>query len=282
MTTGALIFAQNTTQFDYIKLAVFSASRIIQYLNIPVTLITDDKSWLEKQYPNHRFESIIEIAVHDEDSTRLFHDGSLSFAHGAWKNKSRALVYELTPYDTTLVIDSDYIINSSILKMALSRNELFQAYQKNFDLAEWRDTTPYDRINVSSIPFYWATAFIFQKDPIVEALFELISYVKVNWQYFRILYNIEDQMFRNDFAFSIAIHIMNGKTTGGFVTELPGKMTYAIDKDVLLDMKDSTVRMLIQKNDYLGEYTVAKISDIDVHIMNKASLSRFIDGGNGV
>ena len=35
MTTGALIFAQNNGLVDYVKLAVFAASRIKKYLNIP-------------------------------------------------------------------------------------------------------------------------------------------------------------------------------------------------------------------------------------------------------
>ena len=89
-------------------------------------------------------------------------------------------------------------------------------------------------------------------------------------------------IFRNDFAFSIAIHIMNGKTNGEFAMPLPGTMTYVQDRDLLIEMKDTTMQFLVEKKDFLGEYLAAKTTGVDVHVMNKLSLSRVIDGGSGV
>jgi len=91
------------------------------------------------------------------------------------------------------------------------------------------------------------------------------------------LYNIEPVMFRNDFAFSIAIHIMNGKTNGEFAMELPGKMVYIQDKDILLDIKTDSLKFLVEKENHLGEYIAAKTTNLDVHVMNKVSLLRIID-----
>ena len=96
------------------------------------------------------------------------------------------------------------------------------------------------------------------------------------------MYSIEVPTFRNDFAFSIAIHIMNAKTSGMFANELPGKMFYVSDRDLLISLDDTRMKFLIEKENYLGEYTAASIHNTDVHIMNKLSLSRFIDGGSGV
>ena len=89
-------------------------------------------------------------------------------------------------------------------------------------------------------------------------------------------------MFRNDFAFSIAIHIMNGKQAGDFAQELPGKMIYAKDTDILISAEETTMKFLVEKKNYLGEYTLAKTQGLDIHVMNKLSLSRYIDGGSGV
>ena len=75
---------------------------------------------------------------------------------------------------------------------------------------------------------------------------------------------------------------MNGKTNGEFVTELPGKMSYILEYDYLIDMNNDSMSLLTQKNDRLGEYIAVKVSGIDVHIMNKMSLIRYIDGGSGV
>lgn len=281
MTTGALLFAHNNSSIDYVKLAIYSATKIKEYLDIPVSLATDNKQWVLATYPDHPFDQIIE--TNKEDSTsRSFYDGTLSSKKLDWKNLSRNQSYNITPYDTTIVIDSDYILNSSILKDALTRDVDFQIYQKSFDLAGWRDTKPYERINQYSIRFYWATVFVFRKTAVTRALFDLIAYIKTNWMYFRILYNVESSMFRNDYAFSIAIHLMNGKTDGHFITELPGTMTYIIDKDVLVDAVGDKMQFLVEKENRLGEYTLAKTTGIDVHVMNKMSLLRFIDGGSGV
>lgn len=277
MNTGAVIFAQNNSGIDYTKLAVFSATRIKQYLDIPVSIITDNADLI----PADVFDSIIEISP-EPCTQKLFYDGTLASKKLDWKNISRYKVYELSPYDKTLVIDSDFIVCSDRLKQAFTRDSLFQIYRNSFDIAGWRNTACFERINQYSVPFYWATAFVFDKDPIVEAFFNLISYIKSNWVYFKTLYNIDSSIFRNDFAFSIAIHIMNGKTNGEFATELPGKMSYIIDQDFLINIKENEMSFLIQKEERRGEYLAVKTSGIDVHVMNKQSLCRVIDGGLGV
>jgi len=251
MTVGAVFFAQNNGAIDYVKLANFAAIRVKEFLDIPVSIVTDSPDWLNKSCPKHPFENII-VVPEEESYKKEFYDGC------------------------------DYIINSNILKIALDRDVEFQIYKKSFDLSTWRDPAPFTRINSYSIPFYWATVFIFEKSPVSEAFFDLVNYIKINWVYFRMLYNIDPPMFRNDFAFSIAIHIMNGKTNGGFATELPGKMTYSLDRDVLVSMNQTEMKFLIEKKDHLGEYILAKTNGLDVHVMNKFSLSRCVDRSTGV
>lgn len=277
MTTGALIFAHNNSAIDYTRLAVFCGKRVRKYLDLPVSIVTDNVKWLEENYPDHPFEHVIETYV-EKSQTRLFYDGTLSNKKLEWKNGTRFRAYDLTPYDTTLVLDSDMVICSDKLKEAVRRDVPFQLYKESFDLNDWRDQRPYTRINQYSIPFYWATVFTFKKDPVVEAFFNLVSYIKENWIYFRVLYSIDMESFRNDFAFSIAIHIMNGKMLGDFTTELPGKLNFIEDKDVLISADGPTLKFLLQKKDRLGEYTVAKTTGLDVHVINKISLEREIMG----
>ena len=282
MRVGAVVVAQNNSTIDYVKLAIFSANQINKFLDIPVSIVTDSKGYLESQYPNHPFDQILDISEDAFYFQRRFNDGSLANKVLEWKNLSRYRVYDLTPYDTTLVVDVDYIINSSILKPALFLDYPLQIYSQSMDIADWRDTEEFQRINPYSIPFYWATVFIFNKGNVASAFFSLLSHIKDNWEYFRTLYCISSPMFRNDLAFSIAIHIMNGKKLGDFAQELPGKMIYAKDTDVLISAEDTTMKFLIEKKNYLGEYNVAKTNGLDVHVMNKLSLSRYIDGGSGV
>jgi alpha-N-acetylglucosamine transferase len=283
-TTGAVIFAQNNSSIDYVKLAIFAATQIKTFLNIPVSIITDSADWMLTAYPKEStvFDQIISIENTLTSNQKRFNDGTLSSKFLEWKNLSRNSVYELTPYDRTLVIDSDYIINSSLLSNALFSDHTFQIYKDSVSLSSWRDNTEFTRINQFSIPFYWATTFIFEKTLEVKSFFDIIDYIKSNWQYFRTLYSIEVPTFRNDFAFSIAIHLMNAKTAGMFAQELPGKMLYISDRDLLISIEDKKMKFLIEKENHLGEYTAVSLADTDVHVMNKLSLSRFIDGGLGV
>jgi hypothetical protein len=86
-------------------------------------------------------------------------------------------------------------------------------------------------------------------------------------------------MYRNDFAFSLAIHMMNGNIDYPIVSVLPGKKFYTLDKDVMIDISDDTFKFLLEKEKYLGEYIALKTQGIDVHVMNKYSLLRLIDDG---
>ena len=136
MTTGALIFALNTGSVDYVKLAVHCARQIKKYLNIPVSIATDSKTYLMSKWPDI-FDTVIEITS-DTNQQKRFYDGTLASSVSTWKNTSRNQAYDITPYETTLVLDSDYIINSSALKGALERECDFQIYKGGLNLAEWR------------------------------------------------------------------------------------------------------------------------------------------------
>lgn len=273
MTQGALIFAQNNALVDYVKMAEFAASRISKHLDIPVSLVTDTP----EQVTSGIFDQVIILNKTLTPGQKTFNDGTVQHRNIEWKNLARSGTFNLTPYDKTLVIDSDYIINSSVLKPAFDRDFDLQIYQNSMPLANWRNTLEFTRLSQYSIPFYWATTFIFEKNPVTEAFFSLVEYIKVNWMYYRQLYNVTSTIFRNDHAFSIAIHLMNNKSNGDFAAELPGIMTYITDKDMLVSIKDNDMQFLIQKERSLSEYIPAKTSGIDVHVMNKVSLLRAID-----
>ena len=86
-------------------------------------------------------------------------------------------------------------------------------------------------------------------------------------------------MFRNDFAFSIAIHILNGLIgENSCVAKLPGKHYYTIDKDLLVSIDDDYLSFLVERKDYLGEYLALSTKGQSVHVMNKFSLERVLYG----
>ena len=99
MSIGAVIFAQNNSEIDYTKMAIYSAEQVIKHLSIPVTIITDNVDYLNTQFPNHPFDMVIEIPFELSFQERKFYDGSLTVKKTSWRNQSRSMVYDLSPYD---------------------------------------------------------------------------------------------------------------------------------------------------------------------------------------
>jgi hypothetical protein len=271
MSKGILIFAFNNDEIDYVKLAGFSASRAKKFLKVPVSIVTDEKSSLLIEC------SVFDKIIVDESKSytrRTFRDGDSEISKTIWKNTHRSSAYDLTPYDETLVIDVDYIVNSSLLSYCWNQPNDFLIYKNSLDISQWRGTPKH--VSDYGIPFYWATVFYFKKTAEVKALFSIVENIKNNWQYYKFLYQIDSAIFRNDHAFSIAIHMLNGFSDGDFAKALPGKLFYSLDRDYLVKNKERDFYFLIQ--DKKNQHFPLKVSNLDLHIMNKYSLLRIIDG----
>ena len=276
MTQGVLLFAQNNSAVDYTKIAVYAATRVKQHLRKSVCVVTNDRAQLLKNDVNNVVDTIIEL---DEQSpyTKYFYDGAEKSVNLQWNNTSRSNAFILSPYDETLVIDVDYIINSPTLQYCWNQPQDFLIYKNSFDIAQWRDQQEFANVSDYSIPFYWATAFWFRKNQITESFFELVSHIKHNWHYYKYLYQIHSTNFRNDFGFSIALHMMNGFDTNGFAQHLPSKMFYITDRDYLIKMSDNTMHFLVEKEGAPGDYICLKTNNLDMHVMNKFSLLRAME-----
>jgi hypothetical protein len=274
MSRGVLLFAQNNAEIDYVKLATFSARQIKKFLDVPVSIVTDSPDAVT--HPEV-FDKIILIADQQEQNARFFYDGSDKHSKLVWKNAARANCYDLTPYDETLVIDVDYIVNSNFLNYCWNQPHDFLIYKEAYDLAQWRDNTEFNFVSDYSIPFYWATVFFFRKNKNTQSFFDIVSHVKSNWQYYKFVYQIHSSTFRNDFAFSIALHMMNGYTENNFAHILPRKLFFITDTDYLLSVEHDKMQFLLRKNHTTTDYYPSAISNTDVHVMNKYSLLRVID-----
>jgi hypothetical protein len=165
MNKGAVLIARNNSQIDYTKQAIFCAKRIIEHLNIPVTLITDNVAYLNKNYIDSIcvFDKILEISSKTDYHHKNYKDGLYSRTNLEFKNTSRCDIFDLTPYDQTLLMDTDFVVGNTHLKQAFEQNKDILMYDTAFDLAGWRSTQEFDYISPTSIKFYWATVVYFKK-----------------------------------------------------------------------------------------------------------------------
>jgi hypothetical protein len=277
MSKGAFLIARNNGHIDYVKQAVFLAKRIKKYLGIPVTVATDSAEYLKSAFGVNDFDQIIQLEYTAESNTRYYFDGALTKKTASFKNNNRASVYDLSPYNKTLLLDTDYIVSNDLLKSCFDSSADFLIYKKSSDIAKVRDESEFNKISNTSVDFYWATVVFFKKTETNRIFFDLVAHIEQEWNHYRRVYQITSSLFRNDFAFSIAIHIMNGFEQGNFAQQLPGSMLYTTDKDILWQLTDDKMMFLVEKKDYLGEYTALSTQGQTIHVMNKISLNRIID-----
>ena len=274
---GIVVFANNNDKIDYVKQCVNLAKRAKRHLDLPVSIITDCADYVKSAYDEDIFDKVISISPKLDVDTRRFKDGALAEHRSQFKNNNRARVYDLTPYEETLVLDSDVIICNDHFKYAFESDEDFLIYDESNDLSIFRDQNEFKYISETSVKFYWATCVFFRKTSKNEIFFRLVDHIESNFSHYCKVYQLRTNYFRNDFGFSIAIHIMNGFQSGDFAHAMPGKLYHILDKDILQKMNEDSLVFLLEKENYLGEYTLAETKDLTVHVMNKFSLMRELD-----
>lgn len=293
MSKGVLVFARNNHEVDYVKQAYFLAQRAKKYLNLPTTVVTDSGDYLRSTFKDYEtvFDKVIDIVWKKEDLTenttlskteehslKRYHDGTFTEKRLEFKNETRTLAYDITPYNETLLLDSDIIINNDLYNWCFKQPNDFLIYKDAYDLAGHRNYSEFEYISDTSVDFYWATCIFFRKTESNKIFFDLVQHVQENWSHYKKVYQLNKVVYRNDHAFSIAIHIMNGFKSGtSFANPMPGKLYYITDRDLLQKIKGESFLFLLEKENHAAEYTLMKFKGHNIHVMNKFSLNRCID-----
>ena len=281
MSKGVLLFAQNNHTVDYVKQAIYCAKKIKKHLGIGVALATDNADYLKETYPYYEryIDHVITLDWYECTQKRTYRDGTMSKRDLEWRNFDRSSCYDITPFDETIVMDTDFILGNNILNNSFDTDQDFLIYRHITDVNMDRpDEHRFNKISDRSVDMYWATVFYFKKSQFMEQFFELIKHIKENWHFYRLIYQIPSKIFRNDFAFSIAIHIYNGHQRTIWPKTLPGRLWFTSDSDILIKMDDEQYTFLLDKKHWKGHYHVGSIKDCNIHIMNKFSLDRAISG----
>jgi len=276
MTQGILIYAHNSQSVDYALMSVISGGLAKKYLNVPVSLITDKSTvdWMEDSQTYELavkiFEHIIIVEKPETNNSRRLYDGS-SNSTIPFINSNRSSAWDLTPYDRTLLIDSDFLIFSDRLSKYWNVDNDLMIGESINDIYDNNRLGYHDRyISDVGIKLYWATTVMFTKNKKTKIFFELVKHIKDNYQYYADAYRFDSKQFRNDIAFSIAKHILNGFEQHN-AEELPPVLTL-LDKDILHSVNNKLTILVSPKLD--SNFCAAAIDGIDIHIMNKQSIIR--------
>lgn len=251
---GVLLFAFNNDKVDYVKMANITAKRVNHFLNLPVTLVTDAPTKL-------KFDNVIYL---ESDNTNAKHNV-------IWKNKGRYNAYDLTPYDETLVLDVDYLINSDKLNTVFSFYDDFCIHNKSSFLMY--PNSSQEQLSPTSFNTIWATVFFFKKHSIcVRHFFECVKMVQENYQHYVNLHNIWSSTYRNDHAFAITNRIINGHIENK-QNYIPWNLLHVGERTKVEKINYTEFKVILSQEK--SEYIIVK--NIDFHMLDKQNFMELFD-----
>lgn len=254
MTQGFLLFAHVNEEIDYALLAAWCARRIGMHLNQPVSLVADVATVARLGEYKKYFDQIILSDV-PQNQRRRYRDRFLSF-----NNYDRSNAWDLTPYDETMVIDTDIVIQSDTMNRVWNNESDLMVCAKSIDAYTGQIETEFDYLSDTGIKFYWATQFYFRKTAETEIFFKTCKWVRANYVWLGRVYDIDHRLLRNDYVWSIAIHMLNQKEP------LPWTLLHTTYRTNLYNIQDKQVII------YRPDHMVKKVKNHDIHVMHKDDL----------
>jgi hypothetical protein len=276
---GFLLIAFNNNEIDYIKLAISCALSIKRHLEYNhITLVTESTNWLEKILSKvdieKIFDNIIIVNPPNQKNIRTHYDSPWTKFKAPFLNNKRSSAYELSPYEETILVDVDYLVMSDSLDLVWGCDDDFLI---NKDATNLRNEKFHDkeiRLYKDGIPMYWATLIYFKKSDLAKRIFDLTIFIKENYLFYKHLYKFPGKLFRNDYAFSIAIHIISGFIESD-INSFPISTIKTMDqKDDIVDVNKDDILFLSHDPEKPWINHLVKLQKTDVHILNKRSLLR--------
>jgi len=265
MNTGVIIFAING-DIKYTELAKEAADRVKQWLNLPTTLITD------QTVNDPAFEQVIVIDDVGQSSTRFWAD---SQKKSQWFNAARSQALDLTPYDRTLLIDADYWIGNNNLLNIINGTQPFACHRHAMNIYD--EQVKIQKFSERNVDMWWATVCVFDKSTIVQDIFTAWKMIQHNYQHYASLFNFTSRPFRNDYALSLALLLINGHEQPLWA-DLPWPL-FNVTPECEIELTDSEWNIRYQRmtDGELKPWRVS-VSGVDLHIMGKSNLEKICEG----
>jgi len=270
---GFMIYAHNNEQHDYLKQAVWSADRIERMLKKPVTIITDEQSLNHRKFGHN----VIITKPNSLGKRNMASPGVTAIAN--WHNANRHTAYDMTPYEETIVLDSDYIVDSTKLNILFNSAQQtdFLCHRSVFDLTGCNTFAGDETFGQFRMPHFWATVLFFRRSEFAESIFTDIEMVRNQWKFFGQLYKFDTSLYRNDYAVSIALLIAYGHRVDD-IKHIPWKLTTA---GLQVSVKESKYKSYKIQYDKLTRNRVMPMSNyvsgLDIHCLNKFALEKMIN-----
>lgn len=267
MTQGAVLFAFNNDRVDYVSQAQWSAPRINRHLGIPVTLVTD-------QAPEDisMFDQVI-IRESRSGGTRKY-DHMNADSSATWFNRGRCRAYDVTPYDQTIVLDTDYIVASDTLKILFQSEHDILCHREVLDVTDRKNFARDTRFGAVEMPMWWATVLYFRKSDMARSVFDMMDMIESNWYHYSRIYKFNEEPYRNDYAISIALNTVYGHVIDA-IPSIPWPLFTSFYDVYLNQLSDDSFQLnYVRMVDNQQRHQRMILNDCDLHVMNKPDLGK--------
>ena len=263
MTTGALIFAYDNENIDYLSMAAWSADNIRRHLGIPVAVVTDvEKDSLKK------FDRVIMNSRRNDSSSRNFADAGLI----TWHNTNRMDAYNISPWEQTLLLDADYVVASNNLEKILDSDQDLLTHRSAYDVTSQNDFSGLNYFGVYRMPMWWATVIMFRKSQHARLIFESMSMIRDHWKHYVNIYRTGNSVYRNDHSLTIALGIVDGHTLDH--TMIPWSLASVLPEHELTQIEQDCYRVDFVDNENRRRWV--EIKNQDFHAMGKKHLGDIV------
>jgi hypothetical protein len=194
MTQGFLVIAQNS-DVDYVRQAYALALSIkaTQPTINNISIVTNDA--VPEEYQSV-FDQIIPIPFGD------------AAASSEWKVENRWKLYYASPYDETIVFDTDMLVIDNIehaWKFVVDRDLFFTSCVTDYKNRTVADTVYRKTFVENDLPNLYCGMFYFRKSETALTFFKLVEFITNNWQ--RIYYDNAPKQQQKFFSMDVTVAI---------------------------------------------------------------------------
>lgn len=196
---GVLIFGFSNEKFDYLRLAIKCAERVTKVWRLPVTVVSDVPF-------SHEFvNSFVVPALSLSKRNYTNFNAALSFI-----NANRQFAYDYSPYDYTLVLDADFIVNTTQVLDCLSFRDL-RVSKDHYSVTGSPLPLELKHFSSCGLPLSLATIVAFPKTSEAALFFKLWKTVTLEYEAYSYLYKFSKSVYRNDYCVTIALDLLQAR-----------------------------------------------------------------------
>jgi hypothetical protein len=163
------------------------------------------------------------------------------------------------------------VVASNQLKLLFDIDQDFLAHRWAYELSGNLAFRGNRAFGTYQMPMWWATVISFRQSTKAKLIFDCMEMIRNNWNHYLQLYQIHEETYRNDFALSIAMNIVNGHTLTD--PSIPWELSTLMQETKLTQVDQDTYKIQYENNMQKSRWMILRQ---DFHAMCKRDLGEIV------